>query len=309
MIDRPRPDAAACRAIVRRHARTFSAASLLLPPEKRRGAFAVYAVCRRADDIVDVGPRREAPDRLGRFRDAVASALSRPSADPILRELRWAADRFALEREPLWELFDGIEGDLSHRPIDGWPSLLEYCEGVAGSVGELILGVFGMVAHVDRTSTVRLARKLGVAMQLTNILRDIGEDARRGRCYLPIDELERFGVARSAVLDGSVLSHGDAWRALMAFQVDRARLLYRQAIVGVSLLEEDGRRCAIACAAGYAGILRAIERAGYDSVTSRVSITRIERLRVGWDAMRLRAPALGFPPGVGHGGAIQPASS
>jgi len=309
MSRRSHPDAAVCRQIVRRHARTFFAASVLLPRDKRRGAFAVYAVCRRADDIVDVGPERDAQARLARFRDAVATALNHTSPDPVLREIRWAVDRYQLPQAPLWELFDGVAADLDHQPIESWPGLLAYCEGVAGSVGELTLGIFGLTADADRRSTVLLARKLGVAMQLTNILRDVGEDARRGRCYFPLDELERFGLTRASVIDGSALSRRDAWRAFMAFQVDRAHALYRLAVVGVLQLDGDAQRCAVACAEGYARILRAVEGADYDTYTSRASIGRRERLRVAWDAMRRRAPSLGFPSAVGRGGAMQHAST
>jgi phytoene synthase len=249
-------------------------ASRLLPAEKRRGVFAIYAACRTADDLVDLAADADA---LHRLRNQVFKALYTRSDNPILRELARAWHQFHVPDEPLHELFAGLELDLLDRSYEGWPELESYCQGVAGSVGAMCCAVFGVAADVGkkRSAAVTCARTLGVAMQLTNILRDIGEDGRRGRCYLPNDELRRFGIDRRHVISGSVRDSWSAWRQLMRFQVARARDLYGQAMPGIALLERDAQRCAHACATGYARILDAIERADYDTFSQRVTTSRL----------------------------------
>jgi len=130
-------------------------------------------------------------------------------------------------------------------------------------------------------------------MQLTNILRDIGEDAVQGRCYLPTEDLARFGIDRMRVLARTAHLETDAWQALMSFQVARARDLYRQALPGIALLQRDSQRCALACAAGYAKILDVIEQSGFDTVTRRVSASRMTLFGVAWRSWWGELPALG----------------
>jgi phytoene synthase len=283
-------DARACRLIAAKHARTFSIASRLLPERKRRGAYAIYATCRIADDIVDAGGlyRTEGAPALRRFRDEAFSALERRSDDPILRELARACREFNVPIGAMRELFDGVEHDLSDHVYERWSDLEKYCEGVAASVGEMCCAIFGVAAdNVARTSTaVACARTLGVAMQLTNILRDVGEDAARGRCYLPTMDLGRYGLDRQEVISGAVRGQWDAWRAFMAFQVERARDLYRQALPGIQLLELDAQGCALACAAGYSKILEAIEESDFDTLSHRVSASRLTLLGVAWRSWR-----------------------
>ena len=270
-------DARECERITRRHARTFTLASRFLPPHKRRAAFAVYAFCRTADDIVDHGsPTGEhAQTAIARYRRALDDALLGMPDGPVFRELARAVSRFNLPASVLHGLITGVARDLDGgaRPAS-WAALAEYCEGVASTVGELCALVFGAPGDcIAAARAIRYARTLGVAMQLTNILRDVGEDARRGRCYLPGDELAAFGLERSEILAGDAsLARDERWRPLMAFQVGRARSLYEAAAPGLSLLAPDARRCATACASGYAAILDAIESAGYDTISQRVSV-------------------------------------
>lgn len=270
-------DARECERITRRHARTFTLASRFLSPGKRRAAFAVYAFCRTADDIVDhASPTGEgAAASIARYRRALEDALAGMPDGPVFRELTRAVSEFGLPASVLHGLISGVARDLDGgaRPAS-WRALAEYCEGVASTVGELCALVFGVSGDATAAArAVRYARTLGVAMQLTNILRDVGEDARRGRCYLPADELAAFGLDRSDILAGdSRLARDERWRPLMAFQVGRARSLYEAAAPGLSLLAPDARRCAIACATGYAAILDAIEAAGYDTLSQRVSV-------------------------------------
>jgi 15-cis-phytoene synthase len=291
-------DARHCRRIVTRHARTFTVASRLLPREKRRGVYAIYATCRTADDIVDLDPGLEpAAGLLGQFRQAAFSALRQRSENPILRELARAWQQFDVPDETLAELFDAIALDLNHQGYESWAELEAYCQGVAGSVGAMCCAVFGVAADMGhrRSAAVTAARTLGVAMQLTNILRDVGEDARRGRCYLPNSELARFGLNRSQVLSGDARHRRTEWRAFMRFQVDRARALYAAAMPGIAFLHRDAQRCAIASATGYAQILDAIERADYDTFSRRVSASRLMLLGVAWRSWRGELPDDGVP--------------
>jgi 15-cis-phytoene synthase len=287
-------DARLCQRIAARHARTFYMASRLLPERKRRAAFAVYATCRTADDIVDAGVTRrlEALDSLHRFRDDAFRALRRRAEQPILRELSRAWHAFDMPDEPLHELFDGLEQDLHEFEYRTWSSLESYCQGVAGSVGEMCCAIFGVAADVPARGSqiVNSARTLGVAMQLTNILRDVGEDAKRGRCYLPTLELERHGLDRASILSGVVTRNSDAWRGFMRFQISRARALYTQAMSGIPLLQLDSQRCALACATGYEKILDAIEDAGFDTLSRRVSASRLTLLAVAWRSWRGQVP-------------------
>ena len=281
-------DARACQRLVNRHARTFSMASRLLPAEKRRGVFAIYAVCRTADDLVDVDSGGSPDDALRRFRDRAFQALGSRSDVPILRELARAWHQFDVPDETLHELFAGLELDLVDRSYENWTDLETYCQGVAGSVGAMCCAVFGVAADPGRQkpAAVTCARTLGVAMQLTNILRDVGEDGRRGRCYLPNDELRRFGIDRASVIAGAVPTDRGAWRDLMRLQVARARALYARALPGIALLQPDAQRCAFACATGYERILDAIERADYDTFSQRVSASRLTLFGVAWQSWR-----------------------
>jgi phytoene synthase len=162
-------------------------------------------------------------------------------------------------------------------------------------------GIFGIAGDVRRADVVSSARTLGVAMQLTNILRDVGEDARRGRCYFPTDELERHGLSRNALVAGRFRVDSDEWREFMRFQVDRARDLYRQSLSGIRLLQLDAQRCALACATGYEKILGAIEHAGFDTWSRRVAASRLTLLRVAWRSWRLEIPPALRTPSVNLG--------
>src|SRR6478672_640795 len=270
-------DARECERITRRHARTFTLASRFLPPQKRRAAFAVYAFCRTADDIVDQSiPVAGSPaDAIARYRQSLDDALAGAPDGPVFRELVHAVAAFELPASVLHALIDGVARDLDGgaRPAD-WAALAAYCEGVASTVGVLCASIFGVPGDwATAARGMRYARTLGIAMQLTNILRDVGEDARRGRCYIPADELAAFGLTTADVLcGGAALARDERWRPLMAFQVGRARSLYEAAAPGLSLLAADARRCAAACATGYAAILDAIEARRYDTLTQRVQV-------------------------------------
>lgn len=289
-------DAAECARIVKTHARTFTLASYLLPAGKRRAAFALYAFCRVADDLVDrasPGTEGQLVAQLADYERQLGSALAGRPSGAVFREIAWVAREFDVPPEPLYELLAGVARDLRPSRYETWRDLALYCEGVASSVGEMCTHVFGVPGGEEvRIRAVRYARTLGVAMQLTNILRDIGEDAQRGRCYLPEEDLAMFGLTPHDVLSNPHLPADERWRPLMAFEVGRARALYEAALPGIALLSHDAHRCARACANGYAGILGAIEAQGYDTITSRARLGRVARMHVLWDAWRFRAAPL-----------------
>ncbi|MCC7051795.1 MAG: phytoene/squalene synthase family protein [Gemmatimonadaceae bacterium] len=291
-------DAQVCQRVVREHARTFHLASIFLPRHKRRAAFALYAFCRVADDIVD---RADDARMAGCDADpGVAAALAaherklqhaldgRPS-DPVFRELDAVMRQFGVPAAVLRELLDGVAMDLRPVHYETWSDLSRYCEGVASSVGEMCTYVFGVQGGDDvRRAALRYARTLGLAMQLTNILRDVGEDARRGRCYLPTQDLAAFGLTPDEVLAGTIEAGDERWVQFMKQQVSRARRLYRDAVPGIRLLSPDAQRCAWACAIGYRRILGAIERIGYDSLRTRAHLPTAARMGVLWEVWRMR---------------------
>ena len=301
-------DAPLCERIVREHARTFALASRLLPPHKRRGAFALYAFCRVADDIVDVAnpddPAASA-HALAEFDESLTLAVAGFPEDPLFRELMWAAGRFGVPSSLLHDLVAAVARDLTPVHYRTWSELSQYCEGVASTVGVMCAHVFGVrggPAALPRA--LRYARTLGLAMQLTNILRDVGEDARRGRCYLPDDDLAMFGLSRDEVLHDPFLARDERWRPFVAFEVGRARSLYEAARPGIELLEPDAQGCARACSDGYAAILGAIEQNGYDCISGRARIDLWSRAMILWNAWRGdqgRRPLAGDGPRIAWG--------
>lgn len=281
----PIADAQYCERILRSHSRTFHLASRFLPPEKRRGAMALYAFCRLADDFVDDVTLRgtalaHARERLAGHRRGLDAAYDGRPASPVFREIAWTSHRFGVPRTSLDELLDGVARDLDGCRYVSWPALERYCEGVASSVGEMCTYVWGVRGDASLASAIAYARTLGTAMQLTNILRDVGEDARRQRCYLPEQELADYGFTPTDVLGRRVLERRERWIAFTRMQIDRARSLYQAAAPGIALLLPDAQRCANACAIGYASILDAIERHDCDNITRRASVGWIGRAGV-----------------------------
>lgn len=286
--------ATACRLIVRQHARTFWIASRFLPADKQRAAFALYAFCRTADDIVDTAPHAATrTTQLLELRHQLFAALDGRAVGPVFRELARAVERYHVPHGVLVELVDGVARDCAPVRYTSWGQLSTYCEGVASSVGEMCTYVFGVTGGSEHLRLARQhARTLGVAMQLTNILRDVGEDARNGRCYLPDEDLAKFGINRAEVLHCS-LAADERWKALMRFEIARARTLYAQATPGIALLAPDARRCASACATGYARILGAIEGIDYDTFSSRAQLGSLARAAVLWSTWRAPLASLG----------------
>lgn len=274
----------AARDVCRRHARSFYFASHFLPIEKRYAAYAVYAFCRLLDDAVDnaEGPPEDgqAERALKRFESTLAAVYAEPPAFPAeptesalaLYAFGLTVRRYHIPQRPFAELAAGCRMDLTVSRYDTWADLEMYCYRVAGVVGLVMCPIFGL----SNPAAERQAVMMGNAMQLTNILRDVGEDWGRGRLYLPREDLDRFGYTEADVANRVVDAR---LRALMKFEIARARDLYRKGAEGLCHLANDGSRfTAAAMATIYAGILGAIERQDYDVYRSRAHLTTWQKL-------------------------------
>ena len=269
---------ATCAGITRQHSRTFHLASGLLPADKRRAARALYAFCRVSDDIVDRAGEGDPALALADWR---AIALSPHPSDRDLVALAWAdaRARFGIPVRYAEQLLDGVACDLSLGRYHSFDELAVYAYGVASTVGLMAMHIIGF-ANRD---AIPYAIRLGIALQLTNILRDVGEDWRRGRLYLPREELERFGLSEAEIAAGKVTP---AWRAFMRHQIERARNLYAESWPGIAMLRGDGRFAIAAAADLYEAILEDIEAHDYDVFTRRGHLTAWGKLR--------RLPAIWF---------------
>jgi 15-cis-phytoene synthase len=268
-----------CEQVTRKEARNFSYGIRLLPPAKRRALSAVYAFSRRIDDIGDGSLPADAKlAMLDEARAAAADPAGYPH-DPTLVGLADAATRFPIPLSAFGELIDGCAADVRGTPYATFDELLHYCRCVAGSIGRLSLGVFGAS---DPRVAERLADSLGVALQLTNILRDIREDHARGRVYLPAEDIERFGCELVPGRPGAAADPG-RFAELVRFEAERARGWYTTGLRLLPLL--DRRSCA--CTAAMAGIyLRLLERIAADpgaAISGRVSLPAREKA---WVAAR-----------------------
>ncbi len=234
----PRLDACyrACRDIARVHSKTFYLSSLFLEPRKRRAVWAVYAFCRTADDIVDrVAPARDRLGAIAAWERGLLDAYGGRATDPIFIAFADAARRFGIPAEPALDLLRGARMDVTVRRYDTYDDLREYCYLVASTVGLLVMPVLGTISP----AAARYGVALGRAMQMTNILRDVGEDARMDRIYLPAEDLRRFGCSEASIVDGVV---DERFRELMRFEIARVRTMYarsrarhRAAVAGVAL--------------------------------------------------------------------------
>lgn len=261
-----------CRAVAREVARTFYYGSLFLPAPKRRAAWALYAFCRTADDIADEGDLY--PDALGelaRWRHALIETYAGRPRGPVMRAWADMLDRYPVPVEPALELLDGVALDVRGARFATFAELRQYCYAVAGTVGLLMTSILGY----HDAEALPLAVDLGIAMQLTNILRDIGEDGARGRVYLPDDELAAFGCTREGLMRGK---GGPRFRELMVFQIARAEEFYERGMRGVSLLDSDGRLAIALSSRLYRAILTRIRRNDYDVFTRRAHISLAGKL-------------------------------
>jgi len=268
----PSPDIAAwarCQAIAREHGRSFYLACRCLPAPRRRAVLATYAYCRIADDIVDHAQARGPTAAAAALADWEAQLIS--PDDPVAVAFAATRKQFSVPIEPVRDLLDGIRMDLTTTRYATWDELRTYCYRVAGTVGLMVAPILGC----RETWALDHAAALGIAMQLTNILRDVAEDARLGRLYLPLDEIIAFGCDPEAILAGRP---GPRFPELMAFEVARARALYAHALLGVPALAPSGRFATLAASRLYAGILRRIELMEYDVFRTRAHVSSPRKL-------------------------------
>jgi phytoene synthase len=265
-----------CKRTTRVHAKSFYFCAHFLPREKRRAIYVVYALCRHVDDEVDaVGIRdgRDAQAAIERWRAELDAVYTEGRAEsPVLVAWRDMLRRFRIRQELPLELMRGVLMDTQIKRYETWEELRVYCYRVASVVGLMSSEIFGY----EEPRTLHYAEQLGLAMQLTNILRDVGEDARMGRIYLPQDELRRFGYSEADLLRGKLTG---SFFELMNFEIERARALYREAEQGIPLLEPDTRFTVLLAARLYARILDEIEHNGYDVFTRRAHLSLPAKLR------------------------------
>jgi phytoene synthase len=273
---------------IREHSRTFYFATGFLPPGKKRAVRSLYGFCRATDDLVD---RRNATvAEIEDWRTQVALPVERQT-DPVL--ISWAATReeFGVDRRYERELIDGVRMDAAPRRFATWKELECYCYLVASTVGLLSMPIIGLARGAGWDLAAAFAVKLGVALQLTNILRDVGEDAAGGRIYLPAEDLKAFGLSEEDIRRGVCDAR---FAALMQFEIRRARTLYRAALPGIALLDRSARVAVGAAAMLYRDILGEIESLRYDVFSHRAHLPtwkKIARLPgILFTVAALRAP-------------------
>ncbi len=254
-----------CGRIAAHHSKSFYMASGLLSEEKRSAVRALYAFCRTVDDIVDEGSIIGRDAELDYWRNVVHGIQHPRTNDLVAQAWVDTRNRYHIPARYAMQLIDGVARDIYQQRYQTFEDLATYCYGVASTVGLMSMHIVGF----KNEEALPYAIKLGVALQLTNILRDVGEDFRNGRVYLPQDELSTFGISEQDLARGVV---NDAWRNFMRYQVDRARRLYDEAHPGIAMLEKDGRLAIGASSGFYRSILDVIEKNDYDVFSRRASL-------------------------------------
>ena len=255
---------------------SFYYSFLFLPPDRRLAITALYAFCREVDDVVDsCSDEGVARATLAWWRLQVAATYDGTPQHPVAQALVPVVRQYQLPQTGLQEIIDGMEMDLQQQQYPDFESLQRYCYLVAGVVGLLSAEIFGY----DDERTLDYARDLGIAFQLTNIIRDVGEDARRGRIYIPQDEMAQFGVAARDIFDGN---ESDGFRQLMLLQVDRAQRFYRQAFEKLPAVDRKAQRTGLIMAAIYRATLDEIVAGGCHVLRERTSLTPLRKLWLAW---------------------------
>jgi phytoene synthase len=255
---------------------SFYYSFLFLPPERRRAITALYAFCREVDDTVDDATDQSvARIKLAWWRNEVTQMYSGTPTHPVMLALKPHIQPYDLKQEHLQAIIDGMEMDLDQTRYLDYPNLKKYCWHVAGVVGILSASIFG----VTNPQTLKYAETLGLAFQLTNIIRDVGEDARKGRIYLPVNELQQFGVTAADLLNAR---HSEKFEALMTFQAARAQQLYDDAFALLPKEDRRAQRPGLMMAAIYRTLLDEIERDGFHVLTQKISLTPLRKLWLAW---------------------------
>jgi phytoene synthase len=255
---------------------SFYYSFLFLPRERRRAITALYAFCREVDDVVDeTSDAQVAAAKLAWWRVEVGNLFAGKPQHPVTKALSVFKDQFSISQERLNEIIDGMEMDLTQSRYLDWPGLEKYCYRVAGVVGLLAAGIFGY----RNTSTLSYARELGIAFQLTNIVRDVGEDARKNRIYLPMEDMKRFNVTAADILNAK---ETPAFVELMKFEAQRAKDCYARAFAALPAEDRKAQRAGLIMAAIYRALLDEIERDDFHVLTRRTSLTPLRKLWIAW---------------------------
>ena len=260
---------------------SFYYAFLFLPKPRRAAITAFYAFCREIDDVVDeVRDPGVAATKLAWWRTEVAQSFAGQPRHPVMQALMPCAAEFHIEARQLQQVIDGCQMDLDQTRYLDFPALQRYCHLVAGVVGEVAARIFGQTDP----QTTAYAHKLGLALQLTNIIRDVGEDAMRGRIYLPVNELQQFDVKAHELLNRV---HSERFVALMKFQAARAHQAYDDALALLPQADRRNQKPGLMMASIYRTLLREIERDDFKVLDQRVSLTPVRKLWLAWRVQAL----------------------
>ncbi|MFZ4623710.1 MAG: presqualene diphosphate synthase HpnD [Rhodoferax sp.] len=260
---------------------SFYYAFLFLPPAKRAAITAFYAFCREIDDVVD-----EATDtgvaaaKLAWWQAEVAQSFAGKPSHPVMQALMPVVRDFGIRQHHLQAVIDGCQMDLNQTRYLDYPGLARYCHLVAGVVGEVAAKIFGQTQE----QTTAYAHTLGQALQLTNIIRDVGEDARRGRIYLPMNEMKQFGVSAQDILNRQ---YSDRFTALMRFQAQRAHQLYQQALALLNASDRQSQKPGLMMASIYRALLAEIEQDQFQVLHQRISLTPLRKFWLAWKVQAL----------------------
>ncbi len=260
---------------------SFYYAFLFLPKPRRAAITAFYAFCREVDDVVDdmVDPS-VAQTKLAWWQAEVAKSFAGQASHPVMQSLMPLAAQYGIEQHHLQSVIEGCQMDLTQTRYLDYPTLQRYCHLVAGVVGEVAANIFG---HTQAT-TIAYAHKLGLALQLTNIIRDVGEDALRGRIYLPMNELQRFDVKAHEILQRS---YSDRFTALMQFQTQRALALYDEALALLPPSDRRAQKPGLMMASIYRTLLKEIEHDNFTVLHQRTSLTPLRKMWLAWKVQAL----------------------
>ena len=260
---------------------SFYYAFLFLPPPRRAAITAFYAFCREVDDVADtVSDPGVAAAKLAWWQGEVRGAFEGRPTHPVMQALMPHAAAFSIEPGPLLDVIEGCQMDLQPTSYFDCAELQRYCHRVAGVVGEVSARIFGQTDP----ATTAYAHTLGLAFQLTNIIRDVGEDARRERVYLPVSELQRFEVRADEILKGE---YSERFAALMRFQAQRAHGLYDEALSLLPAVDRRSQKPGLMMASIYRTLLREIEAADFQVLHQRIALTPLRKFWLAWKMQAL----------------------
>lgn len=273
-----------CRQKAAQSGSSFYYSFRFLPPTQQQAIMAVYAFCREVDDIVDeCSDKSVAQKKLVWWSTEIERVFTGIPEHPVGKALKRAIENFSLSKPLFDEIIQGMAMDLTYQGYQTFDDLRLYCHCVASTVGLLAAEIFGY----QNARTLEYARGLGIAFQLVNIIRDIGEDASRGRVYLPEDELARFSLTSQDILNKT---YSDNFQALMQFQTERARDYYQKALVALPVADKYTQRCGLIMAEIYFSLLREIEKMDFKVFHQRVSLTPLRKLIIAWKTARKIKP-------------------